>query len=71
MSFDVYTPTKQYRIEDQVTFRTYTAGQMDRLLKGIADFEVTAVYDFSYDVGRPLEIGPETEDVVYVLRKLP
>lgn len=71
MSFDVYTPTKQYRIEDEVTFRTYTAEQMQALLEGIADFEVTAVYDFSYNVDRPIEIGPETEDVVYVLRKLP
>jgi SAM-dependent methyltransferase len=69
MSFDVYTPSEQFRIEDQVTFRTYSAGQMDRLLGSIAGFEVTAVYDFGYDMNRPLEIGPETEDVVYVLRK--
>ena len=69
MSFDVYTPSDQFRIEDEVTFRTYSAGQMERLLGGIADFEVTAVYDFGYDISRPLEIGPETEDVVYVLRK--
>jgi len=69
MSFDVYTPSKQFRIEDQVTFRTYSADQMDRLLASIAGFEVTAVYDFSYDISRPIEIGPETEDVVYVLKK--
>ena len=69
MSFDVYTPSKQFRIEDQVTFRTYSAGQMDQLLASIAEFEVTAVYDFSYDMDRSIEIGPETEDVVYVLRK--
>ena len=69
MSFDVYTPSEQFRIEDQVTFRTYSAAQMARLLDGITKFEVTAVYDFSYDTQRPIEIGSETEDVVYVLRK--
>ena len=69
MSFDVYTPSKQFRIEDQVTFRTYSYRQMGQLLGSIDGFEVTAVYDFSYDIDRPIEIGPETEDVVYVLRK--
>ena len=69
MSFDVYTPSDQFRIEDRVVFRTYSARQMERLLGNIADFEVTSVYDFSYDISRPLEIGPESEDVVYVLKK--
>ena len=69
MSFDVYTPTEQIRIEDSITFRTYSDRQMSRLLGSIDGFEVTAVYDFSYDIRRPIEIGPETEDVVYVLRK--
>lgn len=69
MSFDVYTPSEQFRIEDSITFRTYNHRQMSRLLESIAGFEVTAVYDFSYDISRPIEIGPETEDVVYVLIK--
>lgn len=69
MSFDVYTPTKQFRIEDQVVFRTYSARQMNALLASIPEFEVTQVYDFGYDIEDPITIGPETEDVVYVLRK--
>ncbi len=69
MSFDVYTPTEQIRIEDSITFRTYSDRQMSRLLARIDGFEVTAVYDFSYDIRLPIKIGPETEDVVYVLRK--
>lgn len=69
MSFDVYTPSEQFRIEDEVTFRTYSASQMATLLESIDDFEVTSVYDFSYDIDRPIEIGPESEDVVYVLRR--
>jgi SAM-dependent methyltransferase len=69
MSFDVYTPTRQFRIEDQSSFRMYTAGQMDALLLRVPELEVTSVHDFSYDAARSIEIDPETEDVVYVLRK--
>jgi len=69
MSFDVYTPTKQFRIEDEICFRTYTCKQLEKLLKTVPEFELTAVYDFGYDVEQPIEIGPATEDVVYVLRK--
>ncbi|QEG33363.1 class I SAM-dependent methyltransferase [Bythopirellula goksoeyrii] len=69
MSFDVYTPTKQFRIEDQVVFRTYSAQQMKSLLASVPEFEVTQVYDFGYDIQQPITVGPETEDVVYVLRK--
>ncbi len=69
VSFDVYTPSKQFRIEGEIGFRTYTFRQMRVLLEGIADFEVTAVYDFGYDVDNPIEIDAQTEDVVYVLKK--
>ena len=69
MSFDVYTPTRQFRIEDEIAFRTYTSGQMEALLARIAEFEITAVYDFGYDISQPIEIGPHTEDVIYILKK--
>lgn len=69
MSFDVYTPTRQFRIEDRIQFRTYTSSQLQTLLASVEEFELTSVYDFSYDIDHPIEIGPETEDVVYVLRK--
>lgn len=69
MSFDIYTPTRQTRIEDQTVFRTYTLRQMAKLLSDIAEFEITAVYDFSYDINCPIQLSPQTEDVVYVLRK--
>ncbi len=71
VTFDVYTPSRQFRIEDEIDFRTYTFRQMGSLLAGIADFEVTAVYDFGYDVENPIEIDAQTEDVVYVLKKVP
>lgn len=69
MSFDVYTPTQQFRIEDEIAFRTYTARQMESLLADITEFEVTAVYDFGYDIEKPIDIGPDTEDVIYILKK--
>jgi SAM-dependent methyltransferase len=69
MSFDVYTPRRQFRILGESSFRMYTAGQMQQLLDEADDFEVTSVHDFAYDAGKPSEIGPATEDVVYVLRR--
>ncbi|HEX6960786.1 MAG TPA: class I SAM-dependent methyltransferase [Lacipirellula sp.] len=69
MSFDVYTPRKQFRIEDESSFRMYTAEQMEALLRQIPQLELTSVHDFGYDATTPIEIGPQTEDVVYVLRR--
>jgi SAM-dependent methyltransferase len=69
MTFDVYTPTKQFRIVDEMVYRTYTAPQMRRLLAGVPELEVVETYDFVYDVDDPITIGPATEDVVFVLRK--
>jgi len=69
VSFDVYTPTRQFRIEDEIAFRTYTHKQMQALLAGIAEFEINAVYDFGYDIKNPIKIDTKTEDVIYVLKK--
>lgn len=69
MTFDVYTPTRQFRIQDETIFRTYTAEQMQRLFDAIPSLELVETYDFRYDLDWPIEITPATEDVVYVLRK--
>uniref|UniRef100_A0A7C2P660 Class I SAM-dependent methyltransferase n=1 Tax=Schlesneria paludicola TaxID=360056 RepID=A0A7C2P660_9PLAN len=69
MTFDIYTPSKQFRIEDETTFRTYTAAQMQALFRAVPELEVVETYDFRYDPEWPIEINPDTEDVVYVLRK--
>ena len=69
MSFDVYTPTRQFRISGQSAFRMYTGPQMYRLLEKAGDFAISSVYDFSYDIQRPIKIDAATEDVVYVLRR--
>ena len=69
MSFDVYTPTRSFRLVNCSDFRTYTARQMADLLNKVPDWEVVETYDFAYRITDPVKIGPETEDVVYILRK--
>lgn len=68
-SYDVHTPTKQYRIEDQTTFRCYTRKQMAALIKKVPDFELIETYDFAYEIDDPIVVDDDTEDVVYILRK--
>ncbi len=67
--FDVYTPSRQFRLDDEFPFRTYTADQFLRLLARVSELELVEVYDFTYDINRPVTIGPTTEDTVFVLRK--
>ncbi len=69
MRYDVYTPTKRLRIEDEIVFRTYTRSQFLKLLDDVGAFSIAALYDFSYDVTRPLELDDHSEDVVFVLRR--
>lgn len=70
MTFDVYTPKRQFRLAEEIEFRTYTAAQMRQLLTMVPDLELVAVHDFAYDIDDLIEIDGRTEDVVYVLRKV-
>lgn len=70
MTLDIYTPTSHKRIVDEMHYRTYTAKQMNELLSHTPELEIAAVHDFTYDLGIEIEIGPTTEDVVYVFRKV-
>ncbi len=69
LTCDVYTPTQQFRLADELVLRTYTAKQFRRLLSKVASFEVAETYDFTYNIKKPVTVGEATEDVVYVLRK--
>ena len=69
MTYDVYTPTRHFQLEHEVQFRTFTARQFSRLLQSVSAWEVAETYDFSYCTQRPIEVRPDTEDIVYVLRK--
>ncbi|MFH1918265.1 MAG: class I SAM-dependent methyltransferase [Planctomycetota bacterium] len=68
-TFDVYTPTRQFRLKDELRFRTYTAAQFRRLLGRTPELEIVQTYDFGYAINQPVPITAETEDVVFVLRK--
>jgi len=69
MNYDVFTPTKTFRIADEIVFRTYTLPQFRRLLGKVAEFALVAAYDFTYDVDRAIPLGGDSEDVVFVLCK--
>lgn len=66
---DVYTPTRQFRIEDEISFRMYTAHQFMELLNQVPEFAIAGVFDFSYDLDCPVRMDESSEDTVFVLRK--
>jgi len=69
LNFDVYTPTKLFRIEDELHLRSYTPKQFSKLVSDAGEWEVIETYDFAYDINSPIEVDSATEDVVYVLRR--
>lgn len=69
MTVDVQNPTDSFRIVNEIVFRMYTARQMEKLLASVPEWECVETYDFAYDIAEPVEIGPETEDVIYILRR--
>jgi SAM-dependent methyltransferase len=69
MTYDIYTPTRAFRLENEITFRTYTAVQFRRLIHSVPAWQIVATHDFSYDLNTPVAINAATEDAVYVLRR--
>jgi SAM-dependent methyltransferase len=69
VTYDVYTPTKQFRITDETMFRTYNMDQMFALLATEPRFRLLEMYDFRYDINWPIDITHETEDILYVLQR--
>ncbi|WP_298866691.1 class I SAM-dependent methyltransferase [uncultured Gimesia sp.] len=69
MTFDVYTPTRQFQLFDTMDYRTYTAPQFEALLATVPDLELVELYDFMYEMDFTIELDAKTEDVVFILRK--
>lgn len=67
MSFCVKTPKRQFRIVDEVKFRTYNVAQIRRLLAQVPEFSLTAIYDFNYNSESTIELNGATEDAIFVL----
>ena len=69
MRMDVYTPTRSFRIVDELVFRTYTQAQLFRLLGRVPELELVGTFDFTYQIEEPIEIHASTQDIVLILRK--
>jgi SAM-dependent methyltransferase len=69
MNIDVTTPTKTFRIEDEMHYRTYTLPQMKTLLARVPAFEIAETYDFHCDINKPHVVSDWSQDVIFVLRK--
>ena len=69
LTFDIYSPSKFFQIQDLVSFRTYTLKQFNSLLKKTDVFEVVDAFDFRYNIDEPIEPDDTNEDVVFVLKK--
>jgi SAM-dependent methyltransferase len=60
---------KEERLRCEFPFRLYTAAQFRRLLAATPALELCDVYDFWYEIDRPLELSDELSDCVFILRK--
>ena len=70
VTYDVYTPTKQFRVTDETMFRTYTMDQMFKLIASEPRLRLLEMYDFRYDIDEPIDITPNTEDIIYILQRV-
>jgi SAM-dependent methyltransferase len=57
------------RLRHEFPLRMYTAAQFRRLLASVPSLELCDVYDFWYELDRPLRLSNELSDVVFVLRR--
>ncbi len=69
MTLDIWMPTRHFRIEDEMHYRTYSAEQMFDLLARVPELEHVATYDFAYDLKQPVIIDKRTQDIVLILRR--
>ena len=67
--FDVRTPTRSFRICDELVLRSYTPAQMNQLIRSSGCWQTVATFDFGYQIDQPIEVAAATEDGVYVLRR--
>lgn len=70
VTYDVVTPAKEFRIEDETHFRTYTAEQMYELIATEPRLRLVETFDFRHDINSPIEITADTEDVIYLLKRV-
>ncbi len=57
------------RYRDEFPLRLYTARQFRRLLATVPQWELCEVFDFWYEIDRPLRLTDELSDAVFILRR--
>ncbi len=67
--FDVHSPTRSFRINDELVLRSYTHRQMSQLIKSSRSWQAIETFSFAYDLDEPIEVDTASEDVVYVLKR--
>lgn len=70
VTYDVTTPSRQFRIEDETAFRTYSAEQMYELIATEPRLRLVETFDFRHAIESPIEITADTEDVIYLLKRV-
>jgi hypothetical protein len=59
------------RLRHDYPLRIYTAGQFRRLLARVPSLSLCDVYDFWYEIDRPLKLDDDLADTVFILKKRP
>jgi SAM-dependent methyltransferase len=61
------TPQKRYEVVDVFPLRTYSLRQFQYLLQKVNRFDILETFDFNFQ--SPVQLNPQTEDVVFVLKR--
>jgi len=69
IQFDIHRPSGSFRILDELVLRSYTAAQMNQLIRSSKCWETVETFSFAYDLDDPIHVDGTCEDVVYVLRR--
>jgi SAM-dependent methyltransferase len=57
------------RLRDEFPLRLYTAAQFRKLLRAVPQFQIRDVYDFWYEIDRPLRLTNQLSDAVFILQR--
>lgn len=60
---------KDLRLRSDYPYRIYTAAQFRQLLRKVPSFELRDVFDFWYEIDKPLKLNDDLGDAVFVLQK--
>ena len=59
----------EVRLRHEFPFRMYTAAQFRRLLRSVPSLELLDVYDFWYEIDRPMKLDGQMNDTVFILKR--